>query len=542
MRIFGDFRPFSVQELCDFYIECLKLGGIRDETRLTNARGLRDRSTVMLAISVCQNIFPHTLGLDGEGGRVEVHHAPIAPQDLPAFFHAGDLRFVPLPSKIPGAGLGVYLYTQDARPYRPPDKVPLGMLRGERMTDWNAIQEREEEDADAVFRVSSEDVRGLLVEAVDVTRNGNWFGLMNESRMSCPEDMAVHVSLMPWGELRLLPLDEDEDDIVPLETELLVYYHSYKFDKAPVLSWPDAGMDEIRKTLEDEGVVVVSGVVSEEVCQQAAHDIHAYVTSVSGVIPGDPSTYHRYIMSKFINTKRGETVPTVVGMLNRHKNTYCLGVVRAKTDPGLVEFFRRFWGTEDVVADDSGFLWSYPPEHATPKCKDPPPFYDYDTMWLHIDGHFQPQCLLMLEESQEYDSSFCYLRQSHRHNDEFRALNPTPSHPLSWPDVMWFHHEKQCPYVRVVAPAGSVVLWHPRTVHATVAVRRGRPNEIVVRGTDRSQQVKDRCVVYGLLTPRQSIDREARQATQRTYLNRRHHPSTIEFLEQHPDKANLVRV
>jgi len=261
----------------------------------------------------------------------------------------------------------------------------------------------------------------------------------------------------------------------------------FNFINEPVVSTsPFHGLSlEKLQELNDVGYTIVPDVLSNVEVSTAVTGIWEWLTTFMGAKPNDPQTW----LSEHWPYDNG-----VKGVLKNYRSlSHSQAVWDVRQHPHIQQVFSQIWNNNDLLVSYDGVGIQRPPE-ITQNWSDPLGY-----TWHHIDqgshpGGFQSvQGFINLIETTEEDGCLVVYPYSHLLHAQFHQQFPTFTGNwcmLENQHKQWFQN-KGCLPIRVAAPAGSLVLWDSRVVHAnaTAVVQRKKPHLF-------------RMVVYVCMTPR----------------------------------------
>ena len=206
-------------------------------------------------------------------------------------------------------------------------------------------------------------------------------------------------------------------------------------------------MAAVLRTLEEDGVAVLPGVLTETECNDHITHIHTWLAQFGE--KGFPET-------------RGSII---------HNYKAAHHPVAWSTRLRTTKVFEALWETDKLISSIDGMAIGHPPELGNASV------LAGRTHNLHLDqgdkkkGLHAYQGAVYLETADEDDWCFVVMNGSHsRHQDFFENREPQPAGKgefllLSKDDIAWYE-SMGCPVRRVPVPKGGMVLWDSRTVHA----------------------------------------------------------------------------
>lgn len=265
----------------------------------------------------------------------------------------------------------------------------------------------------------------------------------------------------------------------------------------------------IREELKMNGCVVIKNVLSKEDVKITKQYVYDWLNE-NGIDVHDPSTWHFFSKDYFHMSH------SIHGMMADGPCMFIKPVLYAKLQSGLINFMSRFYNlsSRELAIEHGGLFFRFPPELHHVKNEPFNGFRHSKDEWFHTDmGCLQPgkefRSTIIIEDcNYESDHTFTFLSKSHLCHDEFILQNKHIQeglYQLNKNEVEWFQ-DRGCERARACAPAGSLILWHPKTIHATENPSIGR------------KHIRERIIIYGSLIPRQSCNHIERQENLKKYL------------------------
>lgn len=247
------------------------------------------------------------------------------------------------------------------------------------------------------------------------------------------------------------------------------------------------------QTIRRDGVAVVPSLLNAEECQRmrtGCWDMISHLTSRMDTPfdHNDPDTYASFY----------KLLP-VHGMLIQHWGVgHAQWVWDVRTHPRVVSTFANLWSVSerDLLVSFDGI--SYAPPHETTRRG----YYRPGKDWYHSDQSFRRNDLECVQgwvtanDVREGDATLTYLEGSHRFHKDFADAFPDSKkksddwYKLSSEELEWYETTKACVRRTVECPAGSLVLWDSRVIHAGKEATRDRA------------QSNERVIAYVCCTPR----------------------------------------
>ena len=148
--------------------------------------------------------------------------------------------------------------------------------------------------------------------------------------------------------------------------------------------------------------------------------------------------------------------------------------------PEIVDIFKTFWETEDLVVSFDGLSFNMPPEKTNRG------WYRGNT-WYHTDQSFtRPdfECMqswVTALDVNKGDATLAFMECSNKYHEEFgKTFSITDKgdwFKLNQAEHLKFYEEKGCSYKKIYCPKGSLVFWDSRTIHCGCEALRVRERE-----------------------------------------------------------------
>ncbi len=284
------------------------------------------------------------------------------------------------------------------------------------------------------------------------------------------------------------PKQQKQKLLLPIPTSLVSYGRSPNFHTT------SAGLKD---TLAQFGVAIIPSILSEAECaafEQGAWDTLAHLSS-SWSLPiskDDECSWSGF--SKFL---------PMHSMLMQHNSIGHAEFVWAlRQNPTIVKIFAELWQVPpaELLVSFDGLSIHMPPE-TTGKG-----MYRGNT-WYHTDQRLSDnsfsciQSWVTAREVREGDATLTVLLGSHAHHADFARRFGKTQHKEDWyklgsqAELDFFIVEKGCQPVSIKCPAGSLVFWDSRTMHAgqeSLTTRRAPNHRMAVYlcYTPRSRAIK----------------------------------------------------
>lgn len=188
-----------------------------------------------------------------------------------------------------------------------------------------------------------------------------------------------------------------------------------------------------------------------------------------------------------------------------------------RQNPKVVDVFCSIWGVtrEELIVSFDGVAIGLPHE-VTNRGK----FNESKPGWLHTDQNFKSgsgfECIqswVTGYDVDEGDATLVILEGSHKYHGDFAKKFGFENHANDWlkfePEHIKFYKDKGCKYQSIRCPAGSMVLWDSRTVHAGREPLKVRANPHI------------RNVVYVCYTPRSLAPKKIQEKRKKIFEEKR---------------------
>ena len=250
--------------------------------------------------------------------------------------------------------------------------------------------------------------------------------------------------------------------------------------------------EEVKAMLEKEGVAVLQNTLNGaeiEAVRTGMWDTLEWLTSTqpTPLARGKPETYSA---AKALMPNHGSLFQGWVGLAHRQH------IWDVRQNPRVVETFARIWDCAPTDLLTSMDATSMGVAHlATPKATG----FERGNVWLHMDqapirhGFECVQAWVTAEDVEAGDATLRVLVGSHNFKQQFSEHFDNYSkedwYRLNDAERAWYA-EQGCEDVRIMLPAGGMVLWDSRLVHSGAAPLKEAPNP------------KPRNIVYVCMQPR----------------------------------------
>ncbi|KAH6687381.1 hypothetical protein F5X68DRAFT_239941 [Plectosphaerella plurivora] len=218
-----------------------------------------------------------------------------------------------------------------------------------------------------------------------------------------------------------------------------------------------------RDDLIRDGYVVIKGAIPRERADKYADDFLSLLENFAGgkgFKRDDPSTI------------KEENLPIITekGMILGYGAAHEKFVWDIRQEPGIIEAFERVYDTKDLIVSFDSVNASFPNRADLPSNK-PWPHQDQDPT---THGFRVMQGLVNLLPNGEDDGGLIVCKGAHRLSAEFHAaFRDEPDRIWAWtnewygftPSGLKWLDERGCPWVKINAGPGDLLLWDSRTPH-----------------------------------------------------------------------------
>lgn len=232
----------------------------------------------------------------------------------------------------------------------------------------------------------------------------------------------------------------------------------------------------LKKTLEKYGVAIIPSVLSHsetEGMKNGMWDSLEHITQkMETPLSRDDQTTWRSFYELF---------PLHSMLLQHWQIGHAQFVWELRQNPKIIEIFRKFWGTDDLLVSFDGVSFHLPPE-VTKKG-----WFQTSSKWLHTDQSYTRngfECMqswVTAYDVNEGDATLTFLEKSHLYHGEFAETfgitEKSNWYKLEDEEHVSFYKNKGCKQKSIRCPAGSMVFWDSRTIHAGQEAVKGRENQ-----------------------------------------------------------------
>ena len=237
--------------------------------------------------------------------------------------------------------------------------------------------------------------------------------------------------------------------------------------------------ETLKATLEQHGVAIIPSVLNTEECQHLYDGVWKFYEHIS-------QKWDTPIQRTDNKTWKGfyDLYP-MHSMLVQHWNVgHAQFAWDARQNPKVVAPFAALWKTDDLIVSFDGSSFHLPPE-------DTRKGWYRGGSWLHTDQRLSDSTFKCAQawvtplEVRPGDATLTFLRGSHKYHGEFAQRFKHTENKSDWhmlegqAEHDFFLKEKQCEHMCIACPAGSIVFWDSRTMHAGIEPQseRAKPNE-----------------------------------------------------------------
>ncbi len=295
---------------------------------------------------------------------------------------------------------------------------------------------------------------------------------------------------------------------------------SYAFSEQLHVADPTDGA-ALKQTLATYGVAIVPALLSAEECDAFEKGVWDTLGTLSSkwdvpVSKDNPASWVGLL----------DLMPQHSMLFQQFGLGHAEFVWALRQNPKVVDVFSRIWGVppEDLLVSFDGIAVHMPPEVTGRGA--------FRTSWYHTDQRFSKGKLECIQgwatarEVKPCDATLTVLLGSHVHHTEFAQRFDRMGVKGDWYKLAnqaeqdFFVVEKGCRPISIACPAGSLVLWDSRTMHAGQESLRER----------KAADVTMRMVVYLCYLPRSLATSADLEKKREAYNNLRmtshwpHHP------------------
>lgn len=249
-------------------------------------------------------------------------------------------------------------------------------------------------------------------------------------------------------------------------------------------------LEDLHETLERYGVAIIDDVLDEKECQTMERGFWEYLGRISGewenpITRSNPKSWSG--LTKLF--------PQHSMLLQHFGIGHAQFIWDLRQNEKILEVYSELWGVspEELLVSFDGAAFHMPPE-VTKKGG----FHNY---WFHSDQNSKRskfECIQSWVTALDVnpgDATLTILEGSHKHHGElkkkFKISGSGDWCPLKTQEQLdFFVKTKKCPRRCITCPAGSMVLWDSRTMHAGQESLAWRKEQ------------NFRCVAYLCYTPR----------------------------------------
>lgn len=250
-------------------------------------------------------------------------------------------------------------------------------------------------------------------------------------------------------------------------------------------------IENLQNTLDTYGVAIVPNILNKTECDNMKEGMWNYLEHITAnmELPIDRTNPNSWKTFK-------ELYPRHSMLLQSWAVGHSQLVWDLRTNPNVIAPFEKIWETkaEDLLVSFDGAAFHFPPETTNFG------WATHSRSMIHCDQSFMNndfecvQSWVNAYDTNEGDATITVLEGSNKYHKDFAThFKPTKTddwHILNDEELNWYQNIKNCRKVNITCPAGSMVLWDSRTIHAGTEPESTRlaPNF--------------RCIVYLCYTPR----------------------------------------
>ena len=226
--------------------------------------------------------------------------------------------------------------------------------------------------------------------------------------------------------------------------------------------------ETLKATLEKYGVAIIPSVLDQDECSHLERGVWDYYEHV---------TDHKMDRTRPDTWREFYNLLPHHSMLNQHWGVgHAQFAWDARQNAKLVQPFAALWETDDLIVSFDGSSFHLPPETTNKGW--------FRNSWLHTDQRLCDSSFQCIQswvtplEVRTGDATLTCLVGSHKlHGDFAKRFELTELksdwYKLDGPEEHTFFSE--CEQVCITCPAGSMVFWDSRTIHAGMEALVGRP-------------------------------------------------------------------
>ena len=233
--------------------------------------------------------------------------------------------------------------------------------------------------------------------------------------------------------------------------------------------------------LNSHGYAIIHNVLTKKQCKRLKQGLwqHTELISRNTIKQNDPTTW-KNIFNYY----------PMHGMIQKHFGySHIQSVWDVRQSSNVIEPFENIWGTKELCCSFDGIALSLAPEVTGRGW--------HRKGWLHCDQNphnSKRECYqswVTAEDIGEGDATLTVLEGSHLLHRQFNNTYELPQTDFLQlkPEHIEWYLSHGCKERHITCPAGSMVLWDSRTIHAGRGPVKGRANP------------KNRYVVYVCMTP-----------------------------------------
>lgn len=203
-------------------------------------------------------------------------------------------------------------------------------------------------------------------------------------------------------------------------------------------------------------------------------------------------------------------------------------VWNVRQNPKIIEVFSRIWQTNDLACSFDGLSYQMPPEDTNLG-------WSKDEWW-HCDQTYSnsaPDCVqtwVTAYDVTDGDATLAVMPYSHTYHSNIANELGLIGIRDNWykftnEQIDWLTNAKGLQKLRIVCPAGSMVLWDSRTIHYGASPMKHRPHKM------------PRLVIYISMQPRYKLSEEIAAKRKKAFLEQRttsHHVSQCTLFPKTP--------
>lgn len=233
----------------------------------------------------------------------------------------------------------------------------------------------------------------------------------------------------------------------------------------------------LKETLATYGVAIIPRVLSEEECAAFEQGVWQSLNTLSSAWPVPISKEDESSWKGLL-----ELFPMHSMLIQHFGLGHAQFVWELRQNPKVLDLFSHLWNVkpEELLVSFDGLSVHMPPETTGRGA------YKSNT-WYHCDQRFTESNFACVQswatalDVRPGDATLTVLLGSHRFHGDFASRFDKKTHKEDWyklatqEELDYFVLEKKCEPISIACPAGSLVFWDSRTMHAGQESLTARP-------------------------------------------------------------------